>query len=294
MRLQPKRSIEILADVLGIGRNIDPQLFDESLRDRTVRRRTLDRVSPAKAKPESIVPAELVALRMSAKVIVIVEDQDASFVARSLPEIVRSSQSADSSTNNHQIVGLAGIFRFRSVIRERSVANLVHRLKRPRMRPTKPSLSRRIIARSILWLKISSRSRPHFRRNQSGASCDCNSVKKVAARDLRAHPEYSVPFVRQRSLRRASLTLRPGFRLWAWVIAFRYLAVLPVRVAALSGDPGIRQVAANLLYESAPAADREDSDLQAQSPASSIWLDGYSPCGPQIREAPRDDSPNDR
>ena len=65
---------------------------------------------------------ELVALGVSAEVVVIVEDEDACFCACCLAIEVRRCQAADAAADNNQIVGLAGVDRLASLVPKRAVA----------------------------------------------------------------------------------------------------------------------------------------------------------------------------
>ena len=66
--------------------------------------------------------AKLVALRMAAKVVVIVENQNPNALAGPLPKKVRSGKPADAPANDDQVVALSRIFRRAERIRFFSVA----------------------------------------------------------------------------------------------------------------------------------------------------------------------------
>ncbi len=89
---QAERAIEILVEIFRIRGNIDAQLLDHPLGDGAVGSGTLDRESAAKAEAESVVDAEFVALGVSAKVVVVVEDENAGLVAHRLAVVSERPQ----------------------------------------------------------------------------------------------------------------------------------------------------------------------------------------------------------
>ena len=105
-----------------IRRNVDAQFLDHAFRDGAVRRGALDGECSAETQAERVVHAELVALGVSAKVVVIVEDQDAGFAAGGLAIEVRRGKTADAAADDDQIVGFAGVFGLARGIPERAVA----------------------------------------------------------------------------------------------------------------------------------------------------------------------------
>ena len=70
--------------------------------------------------------AEFVALGVSAEVIVVLENQDARFVAGGLAEIVRRGQSAEASADDDQIVGFACVHGLGSTAPKSAVGDFVH------------------------------------------------------------------------------------------------------------------------------------------------------------------------
>ena len=68
---------------------------------RAVRSGTLDREGTTVAEAESTVQPELVALGVSPEIIVIIEDQNAGFVAGSLAIKMRCRKAADSASDNN-------------------------------------------------------------------------------------------------------------------------------------------------------------------------------------------------
>jgi hypothetical protein len=84
---------------------IDAEIFLHSFGHVAIARRALDRLSAAIAQQKSATCAKLVALGVPAKVIVVVEDQDARAVPRRLAIEVRGGKSADASAHHNQVIG---------------------------------------------------------------------------------------------------------------------------------------------------------------------------------------------
>src|ERR1700692_1452081 len=111
-RLEIERAIKIFIYVLWIGRHIDAQLFDQALGNRAVRRWALDGIRTAESEYHAIARTEFIALGVSAKIVVIVEDQNPRVVARGLLEKMRRRETTDASTDDHQVVHFASLFGF--------------------------------------------------------------------------------------------------------------------------------------------------------------------------------------
>src|SRR5437773_709796 len=132
-RVQAKRSVQVFGYVLGIGRNINPQFFDQPLGHRAVRCRTLDGKGPAKAQHRPRAGAKLVALGVPAEVVVVVENQYAGFWSSRFAEEVSRRESADASAHNYKIVLLVGVDGRSGVVPEGAVTQAVGCIKRSRM-----------------------------------------------------------------------------------------------------------------------------------------------------------------
>ena len=193
-RLQTQRTVEIFADVLVIRRHINTELFDQSLRDCAIRPRAFNGIRAAESQNRAAAGAEFVALGVSAEVIVVLKNQDARLVARSLAEIVRRGEAADASAHDHQVVGFARVHGLGSVVPEGAVADFVHGFERPGMTSAQAGLAGRIVTWDVLRFQIGGCGSPHFRRNDRSSHRQCDSVQKIPARDSRAHPQRSVAF----------------------------------------------------------------------------------------------------
>src|ERR1700686_3763723 len=123
----------MLVYILGIGRNIDAQLLNHALGYGAIRSGTLDRKRAAETQAEGIVYAELVALGVSAKVVVVVEDEDTSLAAGRLAVKMRGRETADAAADDDQVIDFAGVFRLARGFPEHAVAQAVSRVKRTRM-----------------------------------------------------------------------------------------------------------------------------------------------------------------
>src|SRR5207302_10270042 len=134
----------VLVAVFRVGRTIDPEFCDESLCHRTIGGRTLDGEGSAKTKAKGIAYAKLIALGMTAEIIVIVENQDSS-VGICFTKEMSGCKSADTASHDDQVVGFLGIFWFSGGIPERAIAQTVRGLKRSRMTSPHARKSRRIV-----------------------------------------------------------------------------------------------------------------------------------------------------
>src|ERR1700687_1993065 len=123
----------MLGYILGIGRNIDAQLLNHAFGYGAIRSGTLDRKRAAKTQAEGIVYAELIALGVSAEVVVVVEDEDASLGAGRLAIEMRGRETADAAADNDQVIDFARVFRFARGFPENAVPQAVGRVKRTRM-----------------------------------------------------------------------------------------------------------------------------------------------------------------
>ena len=122
---QAERMIQILVYVFGIRRNIDAQLLNHTLSHGAIGSGALNREGAAKTQAECVVHAEFVALGVSAEIVVVIENEDASLRARRLAIEVRRREAADAAADNDQIVGFAGVFGLARRVPERAVAQAV-------------------------------------------------------------------------------------------------------------------------------------------------------------------------
>jgi len=90
----------------GIGSHIDAQFLDQSASFFAVGRGALDRKRSAEAETERIAHAELIALGVSAKVVVVVEDKNARVRASNLAIEVRGREAADAATYDDEVEAL--------------------------------------------------------------------------------------------------------------------------------------------------------------------------------------------
>jgi hypothetical protein len=125
LRAQAERPVQIPVDVFGVGGNIDSQFLDQSLGHGAVRSRAFDGKCPAKTQHGSLGEVELIALGVSAEVIVIVKNQDARLGSRNFAKKVRRREPADSAAHHHQIVSLPGVNRGPGLAPKSAVAQAV-------------------------------------------------------------------------------------------------------------------------------------------------------------------------
>ena len=196
-RLQTQGTVKIFVDIVVIRRHINPEFFDQSPGDGAIGRRALNGIGAAESQNRAAARAKFVALGVPAEIIVVLENQDARFVARGLAEIVRRGQSAEPSADDDQIVGFARVHGLGSTVPKSVVFDFVHGFERPGVIAAQAGPGGRIVTRDVLGFEIGGCRRPHFRRNDAmngGRSHgERDSVQKIAARDPRAHPQCSIP-----------------------------------------------------------------------------------------------------
>src|SRR5450432_3004211 len=93
---------------------------------------------------------KLVAFGVAAKVVVVLEDQDAHGLSGALAEEVCGRQAANSSADHDQVVHLARVDGLACPLPERVVAKAVCDLKRSSVTSTQADGNRRIVTRTIL------------------------------------------------------------------------------------------------------------------------------------------------
>ena len=163
---------------LGIGRDINPQFFDQPLRHSAIRSRALDGKCSAKAQHGPLAGVELVALGVSAKVVVIVEDENARLRPGSLAEEMGGGEAADAPTDDDQVIVLACVDRRSCLIPESSVAQAMSGIKRSRMTAAQAGQSRGIVVRRFFRSVGNSGSRKQIRRKNRSADGEATPFRK--------------------------------------------------------------------------------------------------------------------
>jgi len=126
---KPERTIELIVRIFRIRRNVDAEFLDQSFCYCTVGRWAFNGEGPSKAQAKRTPHAELVALGVAAKVVVIVKDQNAGIASRCLAIVMRGGETADAASDNNEIEDFACIFGLSGRIPERTVAETVSCLK---------------------------------------------------------------------------------------------------------------------------------------------------------------------
>src|SRR6266852_2408293 len=149
----------------------------------------LYKLGPAVSDERLPAAREFVALGMAAKIIVIVENQNARFVSSLLAIKIRRGKTADTASHDDQIVSF---FVFCGVIPLLPIAQRVPRLPGPVMAAAHAGFRRRVIAGLLLWRerrisRIQHLAENRTGRNQRGANRNTNSIQKISPRDAAAH-----------------------------------------------------------------------------------------------------------
>ena len=129
VRTQTERTIEILIHILGIRGDVNAQLADQALGDRAVWRGTLDGKRAAESNAKRIAHTKFIALGVAAKVVVVIKNENARALTHGLAIEVGSSESADASAHDDEVIEFAGIFGLAGGIPEGSVAQRVRRIE---------------------------------------------------------------------------------------------------------------------------------------------------------------------
>ncbi len=99
-------SVELLVVGLVEAGGVDAEVFEYAFSNRTVVVRALDGLRASVAEQHTIAGAELVALGVTAEIVVIIEDEH-SRVGTGLSAIkVGGGESADAAPDDNQVVGL--------------------------------------------------------------------------------------------------------------------------------------------------------------------------------------------
>ena len=194
--LQPleDRAVRILVGFSRQRRRIDADGLHQAERFLAVGERRGDAGRPAVRYPQSPARTKLVALRVAAEVVVVVEDQDAGVRIRARPIEVCGRQPADAAADNHEIVRFARIDRAAGPRPERSVAQRVRHVERSVVAAAHAGQRRRVVAGSVLGelsggLRIES-AQPRTRHQTSHANR--HAVQEVPPRDRAVHAKFAV------------------------------------------------------------------------------------------------------
>ena len=130
---------------------------------------------------------------MSAKVVVIVEDEDARVRARSLAIEMRGGESADAASHDDEVVCLAGILRRASCVPEGAVAQRVRRIERSGMAAAQSGERGRVVGGRLLGIAVVCGEQ--MPRHQGSAGSHGHAVEEVTARDVAFHSQFAVVVV---------------------------------------------------------------------------------------------------
>ena len=132
---EPERGIELALERGLEPRDVDAKVPQQGLGGIAVERfRRLQRFAAAVAEDQPVADAELVALGVTAKVVVIIEDEDARVGAGGTAIVIRCRKPADPATHDHEVVAFLDRQAFD---RDRLVGegHFMHGLERARVVP---------------------------------------------------------------------------------------------------------------------------------------------------------------
>ena len=180
-RAHVEPSVEATIEHAVPARDVHAQLGEQRTRDRAVRRRAVDGERAAVADQRATADPELVAARVSAEVVVVVEDEDARGGAGNLAKEPGRGQPADASAHDHQIVALAGIGGRTGAVPERPVAQRVGDFERSVVAAAEARQRGRIGRRTARRL-VEAEPERLARREQRPAHGERDAVQEVASR----------------------------------------------------------------------------------------------------------------
>src|SRR6202166_5298941 len=188
--MQTERAIEISVVILGIGSDVDAQFFNQATRFLAVGSGALDRIRSAEAETEGVADAELVALGVSAKVVVVIENENAGVRASRLAIEVSGRKAADAAPYDDEIVGFAGVLRGAGCVPESAVAQGVRGVGRAGMAAAQSGERGRIVCVGLLGDAVASGEQLPRHHGSSGSYG--HAVQKVTARVVAFHSQFAV------------------------------------------------------------------------------------------------------
>ena len=165
------------------ARDDHAKLGNQRTRNRAVRRRAVDRERAAVADQRTPADPELVAPRVAAEVVVIVEDEDARGWTGGLAKVPGGGQPADAGADDDQVVALAGVDRFTRHRPERPALQRVGDLERAVVAAAKTGQRRWVRGRAALHI-VEAQSQRCERRQQRAAQGERDAIQEVAPREL--------------------------------------------------------------------------------------------------------------
>ena len=172
-----------------------PRSVEHALGDRAVVVGALDRLRAAVAEHHAVAGGELVALGVSAEVVVIVEDEDARLVAGLLAIEIGRRQSADAASDDDEVVALGGFGRLGGGVPESVIAQRVCILVRRVVTAAQSGESGGIVTGTggIFGREVVERGEQgRVRGEQRAPDTEADAVQEVATRDVAVHAEVTV------------------------------------------------------------------------------------------------------
>ena len=194
-RAHAEPGVKVTLDHALPARDVHTQLGHQGARGSTVRRWAVDGERAAVADQSALTDLELVAPRVAAEIVVVVEDEDARGEAGRLAEVPGRGQSADAGAHDHEIVGLAVVGGLAHGLPERPVPQRVGDLERAFVAAAQARERGRVRRRAARRV-VEAQPERLVRRQQHPADAERDAVQEVPPRDAAAHPE---PLARHKS-----------------------------------------------------------------------------------------------
>ena len=168
---------------------IDAEVSEQALSDGTVRTGIFERLAAAVADDRAAIELELIALRVTAEIIVIVENQDTR-IGMFLPIKMGGRQSTDAGADNNQIVNVRLCVVNAAPILSPPPRQLVGHFVGARMASVEPTPARRVADGCGLRRFVTVGE--HAARHCRGRGDRGGAIEKIAARDGAIHSQFFV------------------------------------------------------------------------------------------------------
>ena len=190
---EPERSIERSIRLVGLEKaiDVDADVVNHRSRVLVVAIPGLDIERAAVQREHAAAVGELVALRVAAEVVVVVEDEHLRAAADVADEVVRRRQPAQPPADHDEVVRLAGVDRA-GEIPAAAIAQLVRDLERSLVAAAHADARRRIVVGRALGREFLLRGARELGRERRSDDAQRHAVQEVAARDGAAHAEVAI------------------------------------------------------------------------------------------------------
>ena len=180
---------------LAVALDGNAEILDETLGGVAVGVRRRDALGAAVPDERAPVVLELVALRMAAEIVVVVEHQHALLGTERLPPEVRGRQPRDAAADDHQVVSLLSVDVERGTVAIRAALYRCEGVDGRRIVASETGGGWRIERLRARRLRLGAPSKRVERHRSSGdarANRQSDPIQEIAARNPPSHPQVAV------------------------------------------------------------------------------------------------------